>query len=102
METVAKLDIDGALPPDIVQSICWTLHKLDNAPELVRIDRTARGWHVTVWLQRKVSATELVAVQAILGSDPRREVFNLVRVRKLAEVPPCWVQRWNVLYSTKL
>lgn len=102
MEKVAKLDIDGELPAELVQSICWTLHRLDNAPQLVRIDRTARGWHVTIELERDVTALELVAMQAILGSDPRRETFNLVRVRNLADVPPCWEERWNVLYSAKL
>lgn len=72
----------------------------------VRRFRTRRGWHIVVYGPRKyrISALETVAAQAILGSDWRRETFNLIRARNLAKAPPSWrkVGAWNTLYQEKL
>jgi hypothetical protein len=68
--------------------------------------RTARGWHIIVYARRGYVAEPLtvVALQAICGSDWRRETFNLVRARNLAAAPPEWrkVGAWNTLYREKL
>ena len=50
-------------------------------PEYIRTDRTRRGWHVIIPAPN-LSPCELIAAQAILGSDPRRESLNLFRFRK--------------------
>lgn len=58
------------------------------------------GRHVVIQLMpRPGSALEMVALQAILGSDPYREASNLQRAKNLADVPEWWRERWNVLYK---
>lgn len=60
------------------------------------------GYHVQVHVQEPLDPVMVVTLQALLGSDYKREVFNLVRVRQLDYVPAFWQSRWNVLYSDKL
>lgn len=98
--TLLYLDIDGPLPKGLemrVQMVCdmmaWPI-------EAIRLDRTRRGWHVVVAVKRRIAAASVVAAQAIMGSDWKREMFNLQRVRKLRSVPKRWRSQWNVLYET--
>lgn len=67
--------------------------------------RTRRGWHMAVCWSEELVPIEQVVIQAILGSDPVRETFNLARLRAFAAsgdqsgvVPP----RWNLLFKEKL
>ena len=39
-------------------------------------------WHITVTLSRNVSEHERILLQACLGSDPVRELLNLVHLQK--------------------
>lgn len=57
------------------------------------------GWHV-VWCVRPRPQTpaEVTALQAILGSDAKREASNLWRARNWSRMSPFWRERWNVLY----
>jgi len=68
--------------------------------------RTKRGWHVVVWYysRRPLKPVFVVAVQAILGSDSKRETFNLYRAVRLKDAPREWrkMGRWNTLYSAKM
>jgi hypothetical protein len=64
--------------------------------------QTARGWHGMVLLCEKVAPAVEVALQAIMGSDWKRETFNLQRALVLAGAPDFWRERWNVLYANKL
>lgn len=99
MPTLLYLDFDGVLPSDIVARVTWCCRLWQWPIEAVRIDKTRHGWHVVVGLRVKVRAPLIVAAQAILGSDYKRESYNLMRVQNLAHVPPFWRERWNVLYS---
>jgi hypothetical protein len=66
----------------------------------IRLDRTARGFHlVLIWAQ-DFSPLEIVAIQAILGSDPMREALNFMRARAL-EASGNKSEFWNILYSRK-
>lgn len=70
----------------------------------MRRHRTARGWHVEVYGTLKLDAGQMVALQAVLGSDFRREAFNLYRVTRLPDAPKFWrrLGNWNVLHAQKL
>ncbi|MFA6118271.1 MAG: hypothetical protein WC729_30070 [Sphingomonas sp.] len=99
--TVLKLDYDGAKLPPVemrAQALCAVLYV---RVTLIHYARTRRGWHVVICLARRISAPQIVAVQAIMGSDPMRELFNLARVRSLPRQHPCMRRddNWNVLYS---
>lgn len=73
-------------------------------PAWIRTDRTRRGWHVVIGLRENLQPAETVALQAILGSDDRREGLNLMRVIAIRKNPPpaFWKNRWNLLFSSKL
>lgn len=70
--------------------------------------RTARGWHIVVYHRRRTGRRLklyfMVALQALLGSDWKRETFNLYRAGKVDNAPKDWqkLTRWNTLYSHKL
>lgn len=65
--------------------------------------RSRRGWHLRIILNRKFSDVERVALQILSGSDPAREMYNLIRVFSLAAHPDAhFGARWNVLFSRKL
>lgn len=73
-------------------------------PEWFCYERTKRGWHVLIKLQQALRHAEMVALQACLGSDRRREALNLMRVlgMRCYGVTPFWARRWNILYGGKL
>lgn len=57
---------------------------------------TTKGLHVKLLTTENISDTELVLLQALLGSDWKREVFNWQRVRQGAKM-----SEWNFLFSKK-
>lgn len=61
--------------------------------------KTRRGWHVMAGWPRAFKPAEAIAMQLLLGSDPRREGFNLARV-----MGPDGGRnpRWNLLFSRKV
>jgi hypothetical protein len=66
-------------------------------PEWIRWDRTARGWHIIVRLRERLDRGTCVAVQLLLGSDRKREAFNLCRALSGNKS-----LRWNLLFEVKL
>ena len=100
--TEIRCDFDGAFPADFewrLSTLCrhqeWTVRH-------TMIRRTRHGWHVIVTLDNAVEPCIVVAAQAILGSDWKRENFNLFRVQQLAGMPAVWreARRWNALYTS--
>lgn len=108
---VLRLDYDRArLPRDLYRRIVAALRWLRLTPDLLLARRTERGWHVKVRITRRASPASIVALQAILGSDPRRELFNLKRVRALRRAPAglrdrCYsvlfLRRWRKVYAAQ-
>lgn len=80
-----------------------TLRTCKLTPRFVEYRRTRKGWHVVIRLWRKLEPAETVAVQAVLGSDRRREGLNLMRVlcMRRAGASDFWRIRWNLLFSHK-
>jgi hypothetical protein len=95
-----KVDIDGALPAGIVERVTWLAWILQLRIGEMYIRRTRHGWHLLVRVSGTMHPAAIVAAQTILGSDPHREAFNLMRVRNLRRVPTEWRTRWNVLYHS--
>lgn len=95
-----KLDFDGPIPSELTNRIGGTARALRVRVVSFSVRKTRRGYHVEVELSRRVPALAIVAAQAIAGSDPLRERFNLARVRGIrrgANSLP-----WNVLYERKI
>jgi hypothetical protein len=77
----------------------WSFSKITGLrPRVIRYDRTRRGWHVLICWSRALDAAEQVAIQAALGSDYRRETYNLARVLGGKSSDP----RWNILFERKI
>jgi hypothetical protein len=59
--------------------------------------RTNGGWHHYIGVENRLSDLELCLIQALMGSDFKRECFNFLRIRsgKFAG------QSWNVLFKRK-
>lgn len=94
---VTMCDFDTRKAPDLKRF--WRVaHTINARPELIRYDRTRRGWHVLIRWDRKFSPAEIVALQAMFGSDPAREMFNLARVLSGGARS----NRWNLLFEEKL
>ncbi len=101
---LALLDFDHVRVPrlDRVWKVCRIIGV---RPATVLVERTARGWHLTIALSVPLTRGELVAFQALCESDWKREALNLMRVisiRRLPVADPFWRQRWNLLYVEKL
>jgi len=94
------LDFDHGMGSRRLRSV-FTLARLCGfGIRWVRIDRTAHGWHLVVALRGKLPALAMVAAQAILGSDFRRESLNLMRC--LSRPSAARERYWNILFDKKL
>ena len=97
-----KLDID--------RRRCPSNRKLDRRLERAGYQRvqvtrkrspSGTGWHIVLVVSpQPTDPREVVALQALLGSDPSREACNLYRAKQiLANPDPELVNAWNVLYQ---
>jgi hypothetical protein len=94
------LDFDHAMGTSRLRSV-YTLARLCGFKiRWVRCDRTAHGWHMVVAIQNRLPALALVAAQAILGSDFRRESLNLMRC--LSRPSAVRARYWNILFDKKI
>lgn len=105
--TTLYLDFDSPLIPEsFLENYAFLKRTLDveTGPTLDIYASHNGGRHVVITLHGKYPSLAVVAMQAILGSDPRRETFNLFRALSLGNAPAFWREnaRWNVLYSEKL
>ena len=100
--TELRCDFDGPFPTDFefrLTTLCrhqqWTVKQW-----MTR--KTRHGWHAIVTIRETISPIITVAAQAILGSDWKRENYNLTRAEHLDEVPALWreARRWNALYTS--
>jgi hypothetical protein len=110
MTTTLKLDFDQVVweaRPELSREV---YERLDFLATLLEFEfhwrwmpSTNAGFHVEIIVFNfKYSPVVVVALQAILGSDWKRETYNLMRALVVDQAPDFWHQRWNVLYSTKL
>lgn len=102
MYSYLKADYDGPVfPPDFKERCEFIQETLGIEFRRVQQLRTARGHHALIQLADPLPAWVVCTLQAILGSDYRRETFNLVRVLALSDAPDFWQPRWNVFYERK-
>lgn len=101
MASHIKVDLDGKLPADIDERVQWCITMLRWPVLWMSYYRTQRGWHLEIALSRTVHPWRLIAAQAILGSDYRRETFNLRRTGNWRRLSRRARDRWNVLFRRK-
>lgn len=97
------LDFDRAALPRL-RPIWLVLRKVGIRPVFIESYRTRKGWHLWIRLERGIGAGSRVALQSILGSDPRREELNAMRVIAIERnhIRGHWRERWNLLFGGKL
>jgi|ERR1700674_2346138 len=98
------LDFDMACPVPRLVPFLARLRIIGLRARWVSYRRTAHGWHVEIGINASLTPSELVAAQAVLGSDLRRETMNLrraisLRVHKHSRF---WRKRWNIFFLRKL
>lgn len=91
--SVITLDYDGKFPANFKERRLFVQRALDVRLRVARISKSKRGWHVVLHSgRRRLTPCAVVALQAVLGSDPKRETFNLVRAIELERgvLPRFW------------
>lgn len=101
-QALVKLDIDKGMHRPTLYELQRTLgragYKINWMMEKSSPSRT--GFHIVLSIRPKPkTATEVTALQAILGSDPNREACNLFRAKQWRKLDRFWRDRWNVLYK---
>lgn len=100
-QAILKLDVDRARCPTwkrlrfILSRGGYGLNGV-----IARKSPSGKGWHL--WIEvtpRPRTRVEVVALQAILGSDPLREAVTLMRAKATARMPAWADNWWNVLYQ---
>lgn len=99
-----RLDYDAGDRVPSIGEVCWLLSRAGLRVRWMRQCRSpgGKGWHVTMQVSpRPRTCMEVVALQAVLGSDAKREACNTNRARMVdgKHVPRWWRSRWNVLYA---
>lgn len=90
-------DIDRKKPPTL-ERVFRVSHVVGLGVSWVRIDRSSsERWHLVIRWRRAMSRSQIVALQLLMGSDWRREMFNFYRV--LSGIRS---RRWNFLFEEKL
>lgn len=98
-----RLDIDAGKKRPTLVGICGLCKRAGYAVIAVSERRSpgGKGWHLTVDLEpRPRTMVEVVALQAILGSDAWREAVTLYRCRQARNADER--EMANVLYSRKV
>jgi len=96
--TTLKLDFDGPVPADLLDRMMFVLRVHRLRVDCWSLRRTRHGWHVCIDTPRRVAFARVVLLQALLGSDWKRETFNSRRAIAWRHVPAFWRRRANVLY----
>lgn len=100
-QAALKLDFDTIRRPSLL-NIFRLLRRAGYEETDWVVDRSpsGNGWHVIVHVfPRPKSPFEVVALQAICGSDVNREAMQMHRARTFAKSPLFMRDAWNVLYA---
>lgn len=96
--TTLKCDFDGRIPRQFIERLTFVCRVQRCSVLNLRIDRTRHGYHAIIEVTGRMNMTRTVLVQALLGSDWKRETFNSRRAIAWRNVPAFWRNRANVLY----
>lgn len=102
-EATVRLDIDAGCPRPRLAVLSGLCRRAGYAIVALseRQSPGGKGWHLTLELEpRPRTMVEVVALQAICGSDPWREAVTLYRSREAWDAESRRMA--NVLYSRKL
>lgn len=96
-DATIKVDYDTKRNPFPIRKISKTAKYIANRKmkvTKVEVLKTARGFHLRIWLDDEIGPYTALRIQSMLGDDPERQRFNRIRVRKKQN-------GWNVLFNAK-
>lgn len=101
--TQIKVDYDHTRPPSLARMLRLLYH-VGLHPTGANLARSRSGhWHARFQVSGQCSPGVICALQCLLGSDPQREMFNVLRIIQLERhskyISKFWKCRWNVLYD---
>ncbi len=93
--TVAQLflDIDSYDDMDILDKNRDLIEEAYGIEDEVKTRSRSGKWHVTITLKKPVTPLERIALQAVLGSDRRREAHSLRRLNEGETTPTIFFER---------
>ena len=91
-----KIDLDTKDIPWMAfgHRIAFIERHLELSISEVQVHDTNKGYHIYLYFEKEIPDMAIVAIQAILGSDWRRETYN---ARRVTNGTPAW----NVLFIKK-
>jgi len=89
-----KLDLDGKYGLSIFLDRVWILKYLGLKVVKVKIHDTVNGFHARLTCDNQIDDVKAAFIQALLGSDYRREFCNLLRIERGSH-------NWNTLFRQK-
>jgi hypothetical protein len=89
-----KLDLDGKYGLSEFLKRIWILKYLGLRVVKVLVHDTVNGFHVRLVCDTQIDDIKTVLIQALLGSDYRRELCNLLKIERGS-------QHWNILFKEK-
>lgn len=97
--TTLKVDFDRVTVPHWFESRLLFVARVQRL-RVVRVSmrRTVHGWHVVVTVAQRIALSRVILLQALLGSDWKRELYNSRRALR-RDLSPYWRARVNVLYT---
>jgi len=103
MRWVIKLDYDVAkskakwyLRKHLFERINFVFKKFGLKYEYGAVFKTPHGLHVYMVVHGDIDELDLAFIQAVLGDDYKRAVYNYLRVKNKREA-----YKWNVLFSNR-
>lgn len=89
-----KLDLDGKYSLSNFLRRIWIIKYLGLRVNKVKVHDTVNGFHVRLVCDNQVDPLKTVLLQALLGSDYRRELCNLLKIERGSK-------HWNILFKQK-
>jgi hypothetical protein len=94
-----QLDIDDTAAArlfDLRKSMVHRHWIIDSTTRRESKSGNSQRFHLTVKLSRKVTPLERIALQMFLGSDPKRELFSLIRTTQNDPNPTLFFEKKKV------
>jgi len=88
------LDLDGKYGLSTFLERTWILKYLGIKVVGVKIHHTMNGFHARLVCDNEIDNVKAAFIQALLGSDYRRELSNLLKIERGSK-------NWNVLFKQK-
>lgn len=89
-----RLDLDGKYGLSDFLKRLWIIKYLGLRVNKVQVHDTVNGFHLRLVCDNAIDPIKAILFQALLGSDYRREMCNLLKIERGSK-------NWNILFKEK-